>query len=41
MHLTVLSNLETKVFFVINDITIHNGFWAQSMKIYALRWEET
>ena len=40
MHLTVLSDLETQVFFVIEDLTRHDGFWAQSIRNTTLRWEE-
>ena len=36
MHITVLSNLETQLFFVINNITRYYGFWAQSIRNYTL-----
>ena len=40
MHLTVLSELETQFFLVINDFTRNYGFGAQSVRNYTLRWEE-
>ena len=40
VHLKLLSNLETQVFFVIEDLTRHDGFWAQSIRNSTLRWEE-
>ena len=40
MHLTVLSDMETQVFLVIDDLTGHDGFWTQSVRIPALCWEE-
>ena len=40
MHLTVLSDLETQVFFVIEDLTRHDGFWAQSIRNSTILWEE-
>ena len=40
MHLTVLSDLEAQVFFVIKDLTRHDGFWPQSIRNSTLRWEE-
>ena len=40
MNLTVFSDLETQVFFVIEDITRHDGFWAQSIRNLTLCWEE-
>ena len=40
MHLIVLSNLETHLFFVIKDLTRHDGFWSQSIRNSTLSWEE-
>ena len=40
MHLKVLYNMETQVFFVIKDLTVHDGFWAQSVRNSTLRLEE-
>ena len=40
MHLTILSFLEAQVFFVIEDITRHDSFWAQSIRNFTLSWEE-
>ena len=40
MHLTVFSDLETQVFFVIDDLTGNYGFWAQSVRNPTLSWEE-
>ena len=40
MHLTVLSKLETQVFFVIKDLAGHDSFWDQSIRNSALCWEE-
>ena len=40
MHLTVLFDLETQVFFVINNLTGHYGFWSQRVRNSTLRWEE-
>ena len=40
MHLTVLSDMGTQVFFIIGDFTRHDGFWDQSIINSTLRWEE-
>ena len=40
MHLTVLSDMETRLFFVIENLTRHYGFGYQSAIYSALRWEE-
>ena len=40
MHLTVLSDLDTQVFFVIEDLAVNCGFWAQGIQNSTLRWEE-
>ena len=39
MHLTVLSELETQVFLIIEDLTGHDGFGTQSVRYSTLRWE--
>ena len=40
MHLTVLSNMDTQLFFVAKDLTAQNGLWNQSIRNSALCWEE-
>ena len=40
MHLTLLTDLETQVFVVIDDLTRHDGFWVQSIRNSTVRWEE-
>jgi hypothetical protein len=40
VHLTVLSNLETQVFLVVESLSRHDGLWAQSVRNPSLRWEE-
>ena len=40
MYLIVLSNLETQVFLVVEDLTGHDGFGMQSVRYSTLRWEE-
>ena len=38
MHLTLFSNLETKVFLVVEDLIGHDGFGSQSVRYSALCW---
>ena len=40
VHLTVLSDLETQVLFVVKSLTRHDGFWAESIRNSSLRREE-
>ena len=40
MQLKVLSDMETQMFLVIEDLTGHDGFWTQIVRNPALRWEE-
>jgi hypothetical protein len=40
VHLTVLSNLETQVFPVVESLSRHDGLWAESVRNDSFCWEE-